>query len=271
MVILPVDPEYLDFYGLTLLQGRQLSNDFSDGNDGSFILTESAVRQLGLNSPVIDARLSSNDEEFPVVGVVADFNPLPATYREFPIALQMSSDGYFRVAAKLPPGDFNEGVLALEESWRQLFPDEPFNYMFLEDKISDVYGESARLGTMGAIFTCLAILVASLGILGLASYAVEQRTKEIGIRKVLGSSTLGVLKLFMNETIVLVMIANVVAAPVTWYMGHLWLEEFVQRIGIGPWTLVGAGAVVLSIAIVTVISQAHRVARANPVKTLRYE
>jgi len=271
MVIVPVDYEYSDFYELNLLQGRKFSREYADDDDGrTLILTESSVRRFGLDSP-IGARLATNDGEYTVVGVVADFNPLPANYQEFPIALEITPHDYSRVAVKLPSSDFQSSVNGLAAGWSSVFPDEPFRYESLENLISRVYEDSARLANMGVVFAGLAILVGCLGILGLAAHAVEQRTKEIGIRKVLGSSTVRLLKLFLSETVVLLIIANLVAAPAAWYLGNLWLERFAHKAAIELWSLVGGGAVVLLFAVVTVTSQVIRAARANPIEALRYE
>ncbi|MCP4633341.1 MAG: FtsX-like permease family protein [candidate division Zixibacteria bacterium] len=268
--ILPVDYEFLDFYGLTLLQGRRFSKDHSGDDGETFILTEAAVKQLGLDQP-IGARLVGDEEEFSVVGVVSDFKVLPATIRDFPAVLQIVTDAYARVAVKLPPGDFKSQESDLEASWRHVLPDQPFNYLYLDDLISRVYEESARLGTMGIVFASLAIFVACLGILGMASYAVEQRSKEIGIRKVLGSSFIGVVRLFSLETLVLVIIANFLALPLVWYIGNLWLAEFPQRVNIGISVFAAGGAIVSLIALFTVSSQAFKASRTNPVEVLRYE
>jgi putative ABC transport system permease protein len=268
--ILPVDYEYLDFYGLTLQQGRRFFKDHADDDGRTLILTESAVKELGLDRPA-GARLMDDDKEFSVVGVVGDFTVLPTTYRDFPAALQIAGDAYTRVAVKLPPADFAKQISDLEAVWRQVLPDQPFNYLFLDDVISRVYEESARLGTIGIVFTSLAIAVACLGILGLTSYAVEQRTKEIGIRKVLGASFAEVVRLFSVETIILVVISNILSIPLVWYIGSLWLEEFRHKVNISPEIFAMGGSIVLLVALFSVGSQAFKVARANPVETLKYE
>jgi putative ABC transport system permease protein len=268
--ILPVDYDYLDFYDLTLKEGRRFSKELAEDNGGTFIVSESAARAMGLDHPV-GASLSSDTDQFKIVGVVSDFSALPATYEDLLPVLQIVADAYSRVSVKLQPGDFAAQIGDIEATWQKVLPDEPFNYAFLEDVIIRQYQDHARMATMGGVFAAIAVFVACLGVLGLASFAVERRIKEIGIRKVLGASVPRLIWMFGKETLVLVVISILVAAPVVRYVGNVWLEEFPHRVAIGLDTLAGPGCLVLLAAIFTVGVLALKAARSNPVEALRYE
>ena len=162
-------------------------------------------------------------------------------------------------------------IATIENIWSKHFPDDPFNYFFLDDFYNQQYKADQRFGKVFTLFAMLAILIACLGLLGLSSYNILQRTKEIGIRKVLGASTQKVVYVLAKDFLILVLIAFVVAVPFTWWIMHNWLHEFAYRINIDWWIFLIAGAIAIAIALITVSFQAIKAAVANPVKSLRTE
>ena len=159
----------------------------------------------------------------------------------------------------------------MEAKWKAMAPGMPFSYRFLDESFDEMYRGEQRVGEVAITFAVLAIIIACLGLFGLVTYAAEQRIKEIGIRKVLGASVQGIVQLLSKDFIRLVLIAFVIAAPVSWYFMNKWLEDFSYRVGMHWWVFVLAGSIALLIALVTISFQAIKAALANPVKNLRTE
>ncbi|MBA7675580.1 hypothetical protein ES703_83816 [subsurface metagenome] len=159
----------------------------------------------------------------------------------------------------------------IEDQWQEFIPDQPFDYYFLEDDLANLYENEERTGLIVTLFSILAIFIAGLGLFGLASFTAEQRTKEIGVRKVLGATVTNIVTLLSKEIVVLVLIAAAIAWPLAWYGMGRWLEYFAFRISLGISTFILAGVLALLIALLTVSYQAVRAALANPVEALRYE
>jgi len=162
-------------------------------------------------------------------------------------------------------------ITQIERKWKSMAAGLPFSYRFLDDSFNEMYRNEQRVGQLAISFAVLAIFIACLGLFGLATYMAEQRTKEIGIRKVLGASVGSVVKMLSKDFIILVLVASVIAFPVAWWAMHNWLQDFAYRIAIGWWIFLAAGAIAFLIAFITVSSQAIKAALANPVKSLRTE
>jgi putative ABC transport system permease protein len=172
---------------------------------------------------------------------------------------------------RLQAADLARTVTNLEQVWERLVPNRPFAYFFLDENFNQQYRADERFGQVFAAFAALAILIACLGLLGLASFTAEQRLKEIGIRKVLGASAAGIVGLLSSEFVTLVVIANLVAWPIAHYAMNKWLQEFAYRVDLSWWLFVVAGGLALVIILITVSTQALKAALANPVEALRYE
>ena len=168
-------------------------------------------------------------------------------------------------------GSIPSTLAFLKETWQRTDPDRPFDYSFLDDRLDSLYRAEVKLRTIFSYFTGFAIFIACLGLFGLASFTAEQRTKEIGVRKVLGSSIVGVTLLLVKDFTKWVVLANIVAWPIAFYVLQKWLQNFAYRIDLRPWTFIISGILALLIALFTVSFQAIRAARANPVEALRYE
>ena len=215
--------------------------------------------------------MQPHDQRFNVIGVVQDFHYKTHKAAIEPLYLRLTSEASNFVIAKLRPGDLPGTLSAMEAIWDQMAPALPFRYSFLDDEFDALYRAEQRLGRLFSAFAFFAIVVACLGLFGLAAFTAEQRTKEIGIRKVLGASVAGLVALLSKDFLRLVLIAFIAAVPVAYLAMERWLEDFAYRIDLGVGTFALAGGLALGIAMLTVSYQALKVALANPVKALRYE
>lgn len=269
-----VDPDYIKALGLKLAAGRNFSWERpSDWNDG-YILNESAARMIGWTpDSAIGQPFVAWYHRGHVIGVVKDFNFRSLRQGIEPVVMVMDSSllSVQGVVIKISSQDIRKTLSYIEKTWKQFSPDFPFDYHFLDQSFDRLYQSEQRLSEIFGAFSLLSVLIACLGLFGLASYAVQERTKEIGIRKVLGASVPQIVNLVANDFIKLVLIANVIAWPLAYYAMNKWLQNFAYRTDIGLWIFVLSGILALAIALLTVSSQAIKAARANPVESLRYE
>jgi len=271
-----VDYDFVPTLEMQLIKGRNFSKDFSDST--SVIVNEETVKQIGWKEPLgqfLDYP-GGDYQKFKVIGVVKDFNMQSLHSAIIPFALFHTSSksydlGYSYIIARVEPGEIKSVLTKLESKWKSFAPATPFDYSFLDEEFNSLYQSDKRMGNVFGLFTALSIFVACLGLFGLATYTAERRTKEIGIRKVLGASVYGVVGLLSKEFLKLVSLAAIIAFPVAWWAMNKWLEDFVYRIKISWQVFIVAGVTVLIIALVTVSFKAINAALANPVKSLRSE
>lgn len=269
------DEDFLSTLGIEIVEGRGFSKDFST-EAASVILNESAVKQYGWEEAIGKKITYPGSGEFQVIGVMKDFNFATLHSPVLPFALFHSASKSYQIPAsyiivRLKPGDLESAITMLKAEWNAVAPGVPFEYSFLDDNLDAQYRAEKRLGKNFLVFSGLAIFVACLGLLGLASFTAEARTKEIGIRKVLGASVGGIAGMLSKEFTRWVLFANFIAWPIAWYAMRIWLENFAYRIDIGWWEFVLAGGLALGVALLTVSCQALKTALANPVEALRYE
>ena len=268
-----VDYDYIATLGMQLIKGRNFSKDFGADSTG-IIINEAAAKLLGSGN-VVGKDVYTPDNEgrvtkYHVIGVVKNFNYESLHSNIGPLGLFLSYSPYtasFRINTTDIPG-----LLAqVKKTWEQLAPGMPFSYHFLDESFNNMYKTEARTGTIAILFSSLAIFIACLGLFGLATFIAEQKTKEIGIRKVLGASTAGIVQMLSKDFLKLVLIAFIIAAPAGGYFMNRWLQDFAYRTGVSWWIFVVAGLGALLIALVTVSFQAIKAALRNPVKSLRTE
>jgi putative ABC transport system permease protein len=176
-----------------------------------------------------------------------------------------------RISFRINTDNISRTIGLLEKKWKEFLPNQPIEYAFMDDRFENMYMAEQRIGKIFGVFTTLAVFIGCLGLFGLAAFTAEQRTKEIGIRKVLGATAPGIIRLLMKEFVILVAVANVIAWPVAYFVMQEWLKDFAYRISIGVWIFIVAGALTLLIAMLTVVFQATKAALMNPVDSLRYE
>ncbi len=273
---LGISYDFIDLYGMNLVAGRKfLPSDYNTRFKllHNIILNETAVKLLGFSSSqnAIGKTILTGDKEWEIAGVVADFHQKSLKYSVEPTLLMPLYGTNHPISVKLMLQDLPQTIAAVKNKYETFFPGNIFDYYFLDEKFNDQYSNDQLFGKVFGAFSILAIFVACLGLLGLSLFATAQRTKEIGVRKVLGASVSNILLLLSKESIRLIIIAFIIAIPVSWYVMHLWLQDFAYRIHISWWIFLVAGALALMIALITISFQAIKAAIANPVKSLRTE
>ena len=263
------DQDYLPALGIKLVQGRNFSNAFAS-DSMAFILNEAAVRELDLQEPV-GAVLRWNNYAGAVVGVTENFHFASLHHKIDPLIIPHRPYQTDQLFVRVQSGQISAALAAIRAELDRITPNQLFQYSFLSEDFNQLYRGEDKLGVVFRYFTGIAILIACLGLFGLAAFAAEQRTKEIGIRKVLGASSSGIVSLLSKDFIKLVLVANLMAWPLAWFAMSKWLEDFAYRIEIGWWVFALAGGLALLIAVLTVSTQALKAALANPVEALRYE
>jgi len=278
-----IDDELIETMELEMAEGRAFSNDFADSTN--LLLNEAAVKELGLTEPV-GARLLSNDgflnaedgsqTVYTVVGVVKDFH-FQSLHQEITPLIFINSErfggnaGNNLIVARVKPENFQQTLSQIEQLWQSFAADQPFDYSFLDENLAALYQAEQRTQRVFGFFSVLAIFIACMGLLGLAAYAISQRTKEIGIRKVLGASVGKITLMLSMDFLKLIFVAALIAFPIAWWAMNRWLEDFAYRVNIEWWIFAVALFLAISIALITISFQAIRAAVANPVKSLRAE
>ncbi len=262
--------DFIDVFDLNLVEGRNFSPDMATDESNGLIINETLMRQLGWNS-AIGKRLNFWNRDR-VIGVVKDFN-FRSLHEEIPpLAMYLDTQSWFpyqHVFVKVGPGNMQETIGHLNKTMMAFSPDHPFEYYFLDDDYNNMYQTEARLGNLLSYFTFLALFIACMGLLGLAAFLAQQRTKEIGVRKVLGATQSDILFLLSKDFTRLVLVAFILGAPIGYFALNRWLQEFAYRVTLGPGTILLAGGIVLLIAWLTVSYQSIRAAYTNPVHSLR--
>ena len=260
------DWDFVATLGVEMAEGRFLSERFVSDTSASVVVNQAAVRAMGMESPLGKEILGSA-----IVGVVKDFHFNSLHSQIKPLAIQHRSDLFRFLLVKIRPGDVSRFIGSLSAAWGRLVPGTPFEYRFLDENIDRMYRTDQRMGKMIDSFTILALFIACLGLFGMASFTAEQRTKEIGIRKVLGATIPGISFSLIKEFGKWVLLANLIAWPLAYFTMNRVLEVYAYRISLDIWIFLAAGASAMIVAIMTVGYQSVRAALANPVDSLRYE
>lgn len=268
--------DYLDTFQIELISGRDFSREFSTDDSKACIINESAARQMGIepNRAVgkqLNEIASGPNGIFTIIGVVKDFHfeSLHKTIK--PVLLRLSTHSYDYICVRIRPGNMKETLNFIKKKWQVFEPGYPYRYFFLDEDFGRLYQKEEQQGRIFVIFTILAIFIASLGLFCLASFSAEKSTREIGIRKVLGASVPGIVVMLSKEFTKWVLLANVIAWPLAYFVMNKWLQNFAYRTNIGIRTFILSGLLALVIALLTVSYQSIKAATANPVEALRYE
>ncbi len=274
-----VDENFLRTYGMTIVEGRDFSEDMRRGSDNVVILNETAVRKIGWKEPVgrrlrynVDYR-SRSVGETTVVGVVKDFHFLSLHHTVGPIMLRLipRDEGANDVSVRVAPDDISGSLAFIEKAFKSFFPEQVFSYRFLDEDFRQMYLEERKAGRVVTSLALMAILIACLGLFGLSSYMTKSRVREIGIRKVMGASSTNISWLLSWQFVRLVVLANILAWPAAYFAVESWLRNFPYRIKPQELVFVVAGGLAVFIAVATVGVQAFRAARTNPAVSLRTE
>lgn len=276
MDMVVVDDKCLDVYQFRLVQGRFFSKDFPsdrswDQGTGAFVLNQTAVKRLGWDDP-LGKTIVDNDRGTvgTVIGVVEDFHNQSLHEPIEPIFLaDLGWDAFLNL--RLSVNGISETLAGLKKIWEEFVPETPFQFSFIDDDFGRMYQNEKRIGSLAGVFSALALCIAALGVLGLTSFTTERRTKEIGIRKVLGASVNSIVYLFSKEFVICVLAANLLAWPVVFILSGYWLRNFAYRTDQGIFIFVFSLIFTMTVALVTVGILAVRAARANPADSIRYE
>lgn len=273
-----IDVDYIPTLGMEIVMGRNFSEEFASDST-AILVTETCVKQYSLGENPIGKRLGTielNDDGsnkyvyFNIVGVVKDFNFQSLHHKISPVLFHLARSTSM-VSAKILTENVPATIEFIESKWNEFAPGQPFEYSFMDEDFNNAYKAEQRIGNIFTVFAGLAIFIGCLGLLGLAAFTAEQRTKEIGIRKTLGATISGIIVLLLREFGVLLTISFVVAAPVAYYVMSTWLEDFVYRIDLGIMPFVFAGLFAFIVAIITVSFHAIKAASSNPVDSLKFE
>lgn len=274
MQYIAADENYINTIGLTLLAGRNFDPEIKSDND-ALIINEEAVQQMGWGTPenAIGKRIVSPSERPAgiVIGVVKNYHDWGLQNKIAPSAIDFASDYSYLYAIRFLSGDTKKLIETLSGVWAKYFPENDFNYFFLSDTFARQYAQEQRLAKVFLIFSTTTILVAMIGLLGLVSFMITTKTKEIGIRKVLGASALNLTSLLSKEFILLVVIANIISTPLVIYVAQNWLQTFAYRMELNPMIFVFTTIIALTITFITISIQTIKAAMSDPVKSLRYE
>ena len=271
-----VSPEYAKSLNLKIIQGRDFSREFATDSN-AVLLNQSAVKYLGIPNPV-GMLFKDDDEEDPdpplkVIGVVEDMiaqSPYEPVKQGMYVYDKYDNSSYYNMRLN-PKQSASQNIAIIERVFKTHFPDIPFQYDFVDEEYGNKFRSEVRIGRLSAIFTALAILISCLGLFGLTSFVAEQRTKEIGVRKVLGASVFNVWNMLSKDFLKLVILSCFIAVPIAYYVMNGWLQEYPYRVIVKWWIFALAMLGALAITILTVSFQAIRAARSNPVDSLRTE
>jgi putative ABC transport system permease protein len=269
MSFMAVDFGFMETFDIKMAAGRTFSKSLST-DAGNFVINEDAVRKMGLTTP-LGKRMSFGNTQGTIIGVVKDFHFRPLYNAVEPLVLIMNPGMLSQLVVKIGPGDIRRTVDFIRTKILSFVPDYPYEAYFLDEEFGRVYAAEMRLGKLFLAFAVLTILISSLGLFGLAAFMAEQRTREIGIRRVLGASISSITRMLSREFAVWVLLANVIAWPASFFAVGLWLRSFTVRAAFSPWTYILAAGLGLTIALMTVGFQAVRAASADPVQALKYE
>ena len=272
-----VDHDFLNTYGIHIVAGRNYSREYAT-DTSNFLLNEAATKALGIRSPgdMVGKNFAYAGVKGKVIGIMGDFNFESMHQQIQPLIFVMPADAqagnsYGSISVKLAGSNITGSLDHLGKTWKRYLPEVPFEYTFLDERFDQLYKTEQQQGSLFTTFSGIAIFIACLGLFGLSAFTINQRIKEIGVRKVLGASTGSIVTMLSKDFLRLVAIASLIAVPIAWYAMYRWLGDFAYRITIEWWIFLAAAALAAAIALITISIQAVKAALANPVKSLRSE
>lgn len=263
--------DFVKLMKLKIVEGRDFSRSIATDSTDAFLVNEEAVKEMGMKNP-IGKWVSAWQKKGHIIGILKDYHTHSLREPIKPVILDVKEYEYFGVIiVRTLPGKTKEALASLSKVYKDINPNYPFSYQFVDEEYKNLYGNELIIAKLSILFASLAILISCLGLLGLVIFSAEQRTKEIGIRKVLGASMGSIVGLFSKDFLKLIFIAFLIAAPIAWYSMSHWLQDFAYKIDLSWWIFALAAAISILITLITVSQQAIRAAVANPVTSLRSE
>lgn len=273
MGIMPVDYDFAETFDLEVIAGRDFDEAFGTDHQEGFVINETAVRELQYETPeaAVGEPLTVEGKQGKVIGVIRDFHVTSLRNLIEPVIMEVRPGAFSYFTVRLRNQDLPQTIEYIRTQWREFFPAKAFEYAFLDESLDNLYESESRLASIIGYFAFLTIFISCFGLFGLAALATRQRTKEVGIRKVLGASLTQLIGLLSWDFMILIGLSMLIAIPIAWYLLNRWLEDFAYRVDM-PWQLfLAAGLGTLVIAFLTISAQTLRTARRNPVEALRYE
>jgi len=272
---LSCDYDYIPLFDLELADGRNFSAENESDANGGIIMNEAAIKKLGFDDPIgkeLSYPLIPNSENnSKIIGVLKDFHYQSLRNEISPVVLFIDDQYNSALVLKYKQENLPEILSAITAKWNEFIPDEPIAYSFLDEDYDKLYNTDEKMGKLFIFFSILIIFIACLGIYGLATFLGEQRVKEIGVRKVMGATTTGIMQLLTRDFAKWVIISNLIAIPIGYYIMNKWLQDFAYRTALSIWVFVLAGIIALIISLLTISIQTYKTANLNPAKTLKYE
>ena len=267
---LSADEDFLKTLQLRMQQGRWFDSHIS-ADHHNFILNETAASELNIRKPILGQRFTFKGDTGKIIGVVKDFHFSSLHQKIGPVVIFNNEGWRSFFYIKTSPGKTPLAITAARHAWQDYAPTRPFDYTFLDDEFESLYRSDQKISTLIGLFSGIAVLISCLGLFGLAAFTAQQKVKEIGIRKILGATVTQIVVLLSKDFLVLVLLSIFIATPIAWWAMHLWLSDFAYHIPIRIWIFIGAGALALTIALLTIATQSIRAATTNPVQHLRTE
>ena len=268
-----IDSQFIPTYGIQMAAGRNFSKDFEKVDSANFIINEAAVKVLGWKTPehAIAKDIAYGGIRGKIIGVVRDFHFESLHQKIVPIIMAFGKDYLYNLSVRIGSGNVKQTINYIEKTWQKYLPEAPLQYSFMDEQYGKLYAKEQQEGSIFTAFSGIAIFIACLGLFGLSAFAISQRMKEIGIRKVLGANVSQIVAMMSKDFLKLVLIAAIIAFPVAWYAMHNWLQDFAYRINMGWWIFLAAALISALIAFITISFQSVRAGLSNPVKSLRTE
>ncbi|MFC0875266.1 ABC transporter permease [Saccharicrinis sp. FJH2] len=273
--VLNVDNDFQSTYKIDMAAGRFFSDQHPSDQTAAYVLNETAVHQMGLENP-LGTEITFWGRKGKIIGIAHDFNFNSLHHAIEPTVMRIPSGKeagiYFRsVSIRLKPNSLPQSMTFVKETWRRFYPNEPMEYYFFDQDLNSSYISEFRMGSLFKYFSFLAIFIACLGLYGLTAFSIEQHFKEIGVHKVLGATMSNIVLVFSRNYLKWILVANIIAWPLAYYAMKQWLQNFAYRISPGIWPFIFSGAIVFTVALITIGWLAMRAATKNPVEALRYE
>jgi putative ABC transport system permease protein len=269
---------FLNTYGIELLAGRSFSKEYGTDTAFKYIVNEQVIKKIGIANPedAIGTKFGALDrdgkfEGGEIIGVVKNFHFKPLDKEIEPITFTLNEDWMEYITIRYETGDLQSFIVKMEEIWKDQFPNDEYNYFILKDRYESLYIDETRMKNILLSFTFLAIFVGCLGLFGLAAFVAQQKSKEIGIRKVHGASVSSIVFMLTKQFSYWVLLANIIAWPLAFYFLDRWLSNFFYRITMPYWVFVAAGVLALLMALITVSYKAYRAAISDPLNAIKYE
>jgi putative ABC transport system permease protein len=265
---LGIDANFIKTFGMQITSGRTFNNNAA-ADQANFVLNETAVKTMGLNiASAVGQNIAVRGKTGQIIGVVKDFNFKPVQKTIEPLILKYTGRGGF-VVIRTTPTNIKSIISKLEEAFQSVYPDFPFTYGFVDQDLSRLYMSEQQMSKLFNVFSVVSIIISCLGLFGLATFATQRRLKEIGVRRVLGASATGIVKMLAGDFIKLVLVALLIAFPLSWWAMDKWLEAYAYRIPLSPWTFLLSGLLAIVVAFITISYQSIKAALSNPVSSLR--